>query len=367
MNLFRSDAPAVWVLVFDRRPTHGEFDRLDLESTYFEQFLLQDVRSDIAPHLVFGGEPAFSELARQMTALDQKACLVTLTTDTANCDVKTEYDFTGMESFMRRNKIPFISTDEQDSINANETNTSATDAATLDQAFLANLVWIEARISTSSRPDLSATNILNSIYDRLSSLSGTEQQRPILIVTFRSGNDISVREPLKCGITENSINVPLWIRSNLGHACRVQALTGSFDLLPTIATFLNGSAVSDKLSPPDVAQISDLSDMDIVTTPLSSESQSLAFLCGAPQVCLNRLLLLRGDGWRAARTEGFMLVNSDTTELDRSQRKSDGDSSEEPSRRLYVKPDDRFNVNDVGRTYAMVVEELAEVLKSLDN
>ena len=60
MYMIRLDAPAVWVLIFDRRPTDCEFDSLDLESTCFEQFLLQDVRNNAAPLGVFGGEPAFS-------------------------------------------------------------------------------------------------------------------------------------------------------------------------------------------------------------------------------------------------------------------------------------------------------------------
>ena len=201
--------------------------------------------------------------------------------------------------------------------------------------------------------------MLNSVYDRLSSYCSTVQKCPILIVTFRNGSDFTVCEPLKCGVSEDSINVPLLIRPNSGHACRIQSLTGSFDLLPTIATFLRSTEATKEVSPPDVPEIPDLTDREATSSPLSSEPRSLAFLCGAPQACSNRVLQLRGDNWRAARTEGFMLVISDDTESANGQTESDGDSSEEPSRRLYVKPDDRFNVNDVSRTYATVIEELS--------
>ena len=366
MNMIRADAPAVWVLIFDRKPTSRELDRLDLESTCFEQFLLQDVRSNAGPYDIFGGEPAFLELANVMTVLGQNACLVNMTTNATDSPVMTHDDYQGMETSLRRSQMPLLSAYNPDLRDSTETEITSHESALLEKAFSANLVWIEARTSTLTQPSTAPIIILNSIYERLASYSATNQKCPVLIVTFRSGNDFSVCEPLKCGISEDSINVPLWIRPNLGHACRVQTLTGSFDLLPTIATFLRSAAATEEVRPPDVPQISDLSDRKVASTPLSSEPKSLAFLCGAPQVCSNRVVELRGDVWRAARTDGFMLVVSDGPEPDSKQTGSDGDSSQEPSRRLYVKPDDRFNVNDVSRTYATVVEELSSVLQNLE-
>ena len=365
MNMIRSNGPAVWVLIFDRKPTACEFDRLDLESTCFEKFLLQDVRSNAAPHEVFGGEPAFSELANTMTALGQNACLVNLTTDATNMFVIMDSDCRGMESSLRCSQIPLLSYSERGLSDSLETKIASQKSAALDTAFSANLVWIEAQISTLTHPAIAATLILDSVFDRLSAYSGTVQKCPILIVTFRSGSDFIVGEPLKSGVSEESINVPLWIRPHWGHACRVQTLTGSFDLLPTIATFLRSAEATEEVSPPHVPQISDLSDREDTSTLLSSERKSLAFLCGAPQVCSNRVVELQGDGWKAARTDGFMLVVADDVALDSTKTESDGDSSEEPSRRLYVKPDDRFNVNDVSRTYSTVVEELFGGLQNL--
>ena len=366
MNTIRSNVPAVWVLIFDRKPTNCEFDRLDLESTCFEQFLLQDVRSNAAPHEVFGGERAFSELANVMAVLGQNASFITVSTDATNTSVMTHDDHLGMESSMRRSQMPLLSDSDPNLNDSCGAEITSLKSASLRKTFSANLVWIEAGTSTSAQPAIAATTILNSVYDQLAACSSTEQKCPILIVTFRRGNNLAVCEPLKCGISENSMNVPLWIRPSLGHTCRVQTLTGSFDLLPTIATFLRSAEATDEVSPPDVPQISDVSDREVASAPLSSEPQSLAFLCGAPQVCSNRVLRLQGDTWTAARTEGFMLVVPDATEPASSKTESDGDSSEEPSRRLYVKPDDRFNVNDVSRTYATVVEDLSGVLQDLD-
>ena len=90
--------------------------------------------------------------------------------------------------------------------------------------------------------------------------------------------------------------------------------------------------------------------------------RSLAILCGAPQVCSDRLLPLHGDGWRAARSEEFLLVIADDCNSVSGGTESDGNNSEESSRRLYVKPEDRFNVNDVSGTYATTADELARLL-----
>ncbi|MBC7965248.1 MAG: hypothetical protein H7Z17_04905, partial [Fuerstia sp.] len=116
-------------------------------------------------------------------------------------------------------------------------------------------------------------------------------------------------------------------------------------------------------SPPDVAQIADSSERVVAAAQqLSSDPQSLAFLCGAPQVCLDRLLTLHGDGWKGARTEEFLLVISERSQSQADKTESDGDDSKEPSRRLFVKPEDRFNVNDVSGTYATTADELARLI-----
>lgn len=136
-------------------------------------------------------------------------------------------------------------------------------------------------------------------------------------------------------------------------------LAGSFDLLPTIETFLGSVGASAESRPPDVAQIADSSERLVAAPKLSSAQRSLAFLCGAPQVCPNRLLLLHGDGWKGARTEEFLLVISEHHKSESEKTETNDDDATEPSRRLFVKPEDRYNVNDVSGTYATAVDELA--------
>ncbi len=373
--------PAVWVLIFDRYPTdvasgespeshctggltptarqQGEdaFVRLDLESTCFEQFLLQDVRSNILADAVFGGEPAFRNLAEVMTAVGQTASFVSVTAEGV---LLTDHaGSSAMESLLRRCGMPLLAAFS----NCDAAASAGDGTHDADRALLANLVWMEAPIASSANAANAAKKILDVVFRRRQSCSVQEGHSPVLIVTFRTGDDHDVREPLKSGVAEDRMHVPLWIQPHTGHACRVQALAGSFDLLPTIETFLGSAGASDEASPPDVAQIADSSERVVaVAQQLSSDPQSLAFLCGAPQVCPDRLLKLHGDEWKGARTEEFLLVISERSQAETEKTESDGDDSEEPSRRLFVKPEDRYNINDVSGTYATAAEELARLM-----
>ncbi len=384
----RSISPAIWVLIFDRYPgddvsvespesraahcaggltpaarqgSENAFDRLDLESTCFEQFVLQDVRSNLPADGVFGGEAAFRKLAEAMTAAGQTASLVSLTTEGAL--FTDDAGRSALESSLRGCGIPLHAAISLDCSTRDASATADDGLANDDRAFLANLVWIEASIASSANAATATKMILDSVFRRRQSCSAQEGHCPVLMVTFRAGDDRDVRTPLKSGVAENRMHVPLWIQPHAGHACRVQALAGSFDLLPTIATFLGSASASDEASPPDVAQIADSSERVVAAAQqLSSDPQSLAFLCGAPQVCPDRLLKLLGDGWKGARTDEFLLVISERSESEAGKTESDGDDSEEPSRRLFVKPEDRYNINDVSGTYATAADDIARLI-----
>ena len=254
----RPNSPAVWVLIFDRYPrdvvseesreshdtgaltpaarqgSENTFDRLDLESTCFEQFLLQDVRSNLPADGVFGGEAAFQKLAEAMTAADQTASLVSLKAEGAS--FTDHEDNSAMESSLRGCGIPLHPAIRLGCGNLDAAATADDGLTNHDRAFLANLVWIEAPIASSANAATAAKKILEFVFRRRQSCSMPEGHCPVLIVTFRAGDDRDVREPLKSGIAENRMHVPLWIQPHAGHACRVQALAGSFDLLPTIET-----------------------------------------------------------------------------------------------------------------------------------
>ena len=364
--MIRSNEPAVWVLIFDRQPADLEFDRMDLESTYFEQFLLQDVRTEIDANEVLGGDPALLSLSESMLTLGQAASLVKMISSCNDASVTIQSTGHEMEGSMLRCRMPLLSVIELNTENFCDTKITSGESECIDQAFSANLVWIEAQVASADYPATAATQILKFALDRLEAVAERELKSPVLLVTFRRGEDTIVGDPLKSGVAENPMHVPLWIRPNRGHACRAQTLAGSFDLLPTIATFLGRADATVEATPPDVAQNADLLDRVDRATVMSSEPRCLAFLCGAPQVCPDRLLKLKGQDWIGVRTEEFLLVISNSDQSVVAKTESDGNSPEEPSRRLYVKSEDRFNVHDVSRTYATVTEELADFLKFPD-
>jgi hypothetical protein len=388
MTTTNANAPAVWVLIFDRITSNPEtegvtpvasdivedvpaiaetgdsvFDRLDAEATNFEQFILQDVRHDRETVAFFGGEPLFQNLAESMRKAGQSASLVELHVGNATIS-KSSSNNGDMASVMQQCRVPLnvvTDVDCRDPYNADSTTTEMRD---IDRAFLTSLVWMEAHSSKTGNPVTATSEILGFVLKKLQSHTANSGACPWLIVTFRHGLDGKVREPFMSGLAEDRIHVPLWIRGNTQHACRVQALAGSFDLLPTITEFLGGTNEPQSSSvPSEIQHDHKVEALDDNVPALSPEPRSLAFLCGAPQICTDRLLKLRGDGWIAARTGEFLLVIADDSDLPSNETESDGDNSEESSRRLYAKPEDRFNVNDVSGTYVTAADALARLIQ----
>ena len=129
MQTFCSGSPAVWVLMLDRTvsnlvpeapdpgtsdvaegmPANAEtgrdvFDRLDAESTYFEQFMLQDVRSNRNAAAVFGGEALFEKLGDVMRKAELTASLVRFSID--EVAIPENSNNGEMESILRRCRVP---------------------------------------------------------------------------------------------------------------------------------------------------------------------------------------------------------------------------------------------------------------------
>ncbi len=352
---------SVWVVSFDRLSFGESCDQLDLESTFFEQFMLQNVKSTAGPADLFGGDAALLKLASAMTASEQSAALIRLTANGQSAVETCEWE--GMDAAMRRCGVPVNTVVDFHCGETEVPQWQASWSSEVSSVMSANLVWIEASSGSAAESANGSSDILRFVEDLLRIRSSQQARPPVLIVTCRIGDDLEVREPLQSGVSENRMHVPLWIRHGAGHACRVQALAGSFDLLPTVAEFLGHTLPHEGVSPRVTSGMAseNASDADEIPLPLppslSADPISLVRLCGAPQVCADRLLQLSGDGWKAARTEHFLLVISDPAKTE-----SDGHDSAESSRRLFVKPDDRFNVSDVIGTYATVADELTGLL-----
>ena len=230
--------PVVWVLIFDRYPvdvasreseeTHeshgtggltpaarqgseGAFDRLDLASTCFEQFLLQDVRSRIPADALFGGEPAFRKLAEAMTAAGQTASLVSLNVEGAS--ITDHEDCNAMASSLRRWGMPLQAAIGLDCSNRDATGSHGDGSEYADRAFLENLVWMEASIASAANAANAAKTIVDCVLRRWQSRSMQEGHCPVLMVTFRRGDDREVcgtlevrdrREPDACAVVDTT-------------------------------------------------------------------------------------------------------------------------------------------------------------------
>ncbi len=184
-----------------------------------------------------------------------------------------------------------------------------------------------------------ADSLLSCVLDELLSLQTTsssntaEDSRDItLIVTASRGITKALPESFDSALDQSSVHVPLWIYSPSLPARRSQVVCGSRDLAPTLA--------------------------EVTGLPLNIEDQESAtsLLALANEENAERILELNGPGWRALRTATYLLVIRD---VEPDSDESSDLSHTEPVRRLYLKPDDYWNVNDVYASY----EEIAKLLE----
>jgi hypothetical protein len=184
-----------------------------------------------------------------------------------------------------------------------------------------------------------ADSLLRRVLDELLSLQTTsssstaEDSRDItLIVTASRGITKALPESFDSALDQSSVHVPLWIYSPSLPARRSQVVCGSRDLAPTLAEV---TGLSLNVEDPESAKS---------VLELANEENA------------ERILELNGPGWRAFRTATYLLVVRDAeSDADESSDVSDS----EPVRRLYLKPDDYWNVNDVYASY----EEIAKLLE----
>lgn len=184
-----------------------------------------------------------------------------------------------------------------------------------------------------------ADSLLRRVLDELLSLQTTsssstaEDSRDItLIVTASRGITKALPESFDSALDQSSVHVPLWIYSPSLPARRSQVVCGSRDLAPTLAEV---TGLSLNVEDPESAKS---------VLELANEENA------------ERILELNGPGWRALRTATYLLVVRDAeSDADESSDVSDS----EPVRRLYLKPDDYWNVNDVYASY----EEIAKLLE----
>lgn len=280
-------------------------EQLELTSTCFEQFLLQDVRDGAGLMQLLGGDSAVAEWTERLRAGGRSVRRLLIEPSTTP---------PGDAAGQTRVRDPRLPVDESfiwQLPTAWDDSLTATLQAT-------DLVWICVDIPADQE-------LLAVIFDRIRSISREDSTlvlttldacHPVPDPTFVSDADVT------------QTHVPLWIREPGRWFQRTQSLVGSFELLPAVVQTLLGD-------PPDGLPRRSLVN-DLLTHPRPDE----------------RCIRLTGPGWTAVRSDRFLLVTRDPGADD------DASDSAAEHRRLYLKPEDLWNVHDVIGMYPDIADEL---------
>ena len=331
--------------------TYTSFDDLDIGSSFFEQYLIQDARSGVNAAEILGGEKALVHFQQQ---LRKNGCLIASVVcraaDYAKNAVEDVSPLSGSESGATTIQVSLTSMLEKE-------NRLSEQLITVPEFLEADLVWFDIQDRSSTDELVSSASILGEILELRRRVSAEPSEQPILIVSSLRGSSRTVATPFVGGCDESLIHVPLWIDEGNGHARRLQRLAGSFDLLATLAEYLTGEPANEPSGKPTVlATPSDTEAESQDTFSLAVGPKSLQPLLTGIDCEGDRLLRLVGDGWTALRSQQYLLVSAEVHDHD-----SETISSGLEQRRLYLKPDDFWNVNDSIVTYEAVADEMDAV------
>ena len=334
-----------------RHAAFTSFDDLDIGSSFFEQYLIQDARGGATVAEIFGGEKAlvyFQQLLRQNGR--RIASVVCRAADQETNDVAEASPLWGSESGATTFQVSSKSSLEKESRLSEQ-------LIAVPKVLEADLVWFDVQDSCSTDEQVSSALIVGEILELRRSVSPDPAEQPILIVSSLRGSSRTVASPFVGGCDESLIHVPLWIDEGNGHARRLQRLAGSFDLLPTLAEYLTDEPAEESFGKPsDPEAPSDTEAESQDTFSLAVGPKSLRHLLTGRDSEGDRMLRLVGDGWAALRSQQYLLVSAEVHDHD-----SEVISSGLEQRRLYLKPDDFWNVNDSIVTYEAVADEMDAV------
>ena len=328
--------------------TYTAFDDLDMRSAFFEQYLIQDARNGITTADVLGGEETLRTFLQLLTQHGFRMASIVLGKADQGADIDSDSALLkGCEPGAASIQISLNSPAEEGELLSERV---VADLRIRD----ANLLWIEVRNGSSNQDSSWSELIAGEIVKLRQRFFGEPADYPILIVSSLRGPARTVGSPFIGGCEESLIHVPLWIDDGKGHTRRLQKLAGSFDLLPTLTDYLMGETSDEHSRIPTDAPVSgdeDAESKDAVS--LATGPQSLRPLLRDFSRESDRLLRLVGDGWSALRSQQYLLVSSEKQDQD-----SEAMDSGLDRRRLYLKPDDVWNVHDSIVTYEAVADEM---------
>lgn len=366
-------ARKVWVLMFDQSQTEDAdqknanpaadsestisndlildaFEDLELQSSFFEQYMLQDTRTTASLADVLGGNAVMARFTAGIRAANKSACVLRLTCASEGSGPFELLQPTESLVSDQGTLLPLI--ERMIPAIGNFDDSVFRDDSQLRSALATDLVWIEVQTGLAENKELAADRILRLVRQLRSEALPTTSPLPILIVFPVRGRQREVAAPFSPGLCDSEMHVPLWIEHGAGHACRIQALTGSFDLLPTLNEYLTGT---QPLAPETASAIRSLPDE---SAPLGSKPISLVSACENRTLLPDRLLCLAGNSWNAYRTQQYLLVHASLQESLSDAAIPSPDEKLRTVRRLFLKPDDVWNVNDAIVAYAEIASQM---------
>jgi hypothetical protein len=385
LNLTASTAHPEGTAVEGESPLGGfsPFDELDVSSVFFEQYLIQDVRQSADSTQILGGQLRLNAFLTRLAEENRSISHLRLrcvdpSRDAHRPEFGPDHD---NDLFHNYQNLQFVDclipvvTELSDAsgrsviIDDDLHVEDRIDQKTNGQAMRdSDLVWIEVKLRDldPEHQRQSAEAILQWLHREHSACSSGPLESPIRIVTTLSGRHVAVDPPFIVRGDEARTHVPLWIDHGNSHACRIQNLAGSFDLLPTVEDFLAGSDSSDQPTPDAVDESKTLLNESPGLTEIQNSPISLKPLCGNFPAFRDRLLRLVGDNWTALRTAHYLVIRANVPiDQDADVYGEPVDESQATTRHLYLKPDDVWNVHDVIVAYDAIADEL-EAIASQD-
>ena len=331
------------------------FDTLDQTSMFFEQYLIQDIRAAASVADTLGGFSLVQQFEQQLMELDCsiKCRRLICTEEGSASHLPLE------KMFLFEHSATATCSEKLLTAAGNKFSPVTLDAGMSELEFDSNLVWIEFEMQTEASDQRIgwSNSVVAWLLDRLDQHESSTGTRPVLIVSALRGLHQQIQTPFTTMGDESLVHVPLWIDDGSGHACRLQRLAGSFDMLPTISHYLTGRDHDQQKPLASAGQASvGLADLNCKPTCLSHLSQSFEFPT-------DRLLKLTADTWTGLRTQQYLLIHSQATP-DLQTAESDDDSPgfvPAKTRGLYLKPDDLWNVQNSIVAYEAIANEMESV------
>lgn len=333
----------VWLVLFDPLPVDtiesidslpSAFDQLDVLGIAFEQFLVQDLRDAATLDDYLGGVETIRNWCRDARVPERSVIWLQ-----AGSDVQPSGGVFSAPELVASAQARTLQISSAEFLQP-PTETAAALAS-------AALVIVSVRLAAATASAAACAELLAGLKSLASTLfTGPQQLQPFWLVTGFRGLPRPLEPPLECGADESSLHVPLWVTAESSAGTRLQVLCGSFDLLPTIGELLSpGYLPPAHTAPPEA--------------PRNLLAEEIQRFDSSP-----RLLRLQHDHWCGLRTSQYFLVQPIHSEA---KPHSNSDSSqhiefeEPPEPRLYLKPDDYWNISNSIVAFREIADQMASV------